>query len=350
MPDQIPAFAPEFNVGAHCIGTGHPTLVIAEIGINHEGSADRCAEMIQSAARAGADAIKLQTVDADASYDRASPSYLLFKGAELSREETARMADLARQVGVAFFTTTADMASVEWLDRLDLVAWKVSSGLLTTTPLIRRLAQTGKPLLMSSGMAEPADLDDAVEAAAEGGAKEIGLFQCQSIYPVPIEEINLATIGWMAQRYGVPVGFSDHTQGPEAAALAVIAGATMIEKHYSFDRSRDSYDHHLSLEEDGLAEMVRGIRRAERIRGLRGKRLGEKEKETARWALRVLVARKPVRAGEIFTTGNLTFRRPPPGTVGLPATAWDTVLGRPSRVDLAAGQPLPEDAVTGRGS
>jgi sialic acid synthase SpsE len=211
--------------GNRKIGDGEPVLVIAEIGINHEGSAETCARMIEAAAAAGADSIKLQTIDADANYVRGTESHRLFSSCGLSREETANMFRLTRDLGMEPFTTVGDLKSLEWIERLDPAGHKISSGLLTTHPIVARAAQTGRTLIISTGLAEIADVEEAVAVARKSGPSPIALLQCTSLYPAPFDSLNLAAIRELAARFSVVAGFSDHSLGVEAAPLAVAAGA-----------------------------------------------------------------------------------------------------------------------------
>lgn len=326
--------------GARRIGQGEPVVVIAEIGVNHEGDVGACARMIEEAARAGADSIKLQTIDADENYVRGTESHSLFSACALSREETAAMFELSRRLGMEPFTTAGDPATLDWVTNLRPAAHKISSGLLTNHPAVRYAARTGLPLLMSTGMAEAGDIDAAVAAAQEAGAEGIGLFQCTSIYPAAPELLNLSAIRWLEQRYGAPAGFSDHSVGVEAAALAVAAGARMIEKHFTLDRSRPSYDHRLSLEPGDFAEMVRRVREAEAMLGRPEKRLTEEERAKARLYHRILVARRQISAGERLDANNVGLKRPLPGTAGLPPSRFDEVLGRSARRTLARDEAI----------
>lgn len=331
--------------GSRRIGPGEPVLVIAEIGINHEGVVETCARMIEAAARAGADAVKLQTIHADANYVGGTESHRLFSAAGLTREETARMFTLARANGMEVFTTAGDAATLEWVDQLDPAAHKISSGLLTHLPLIREAARTGRTLLMSTGMAENADIDAAVAAAREAGANAIGLFQCTSLYPAPPETLCLAVIAWLEETHGAPAGFSDHSLGDEAVVLSVAAGARMIEKHFTLDSARPGYDHALSLDPEGFAAMVRRLRAAEAMVGAPEKRLTQDERENARKLHRIVIAGRDIAAGEVFTTENLVCKRPLPGTTGLPPRDYDRLLGRRAARALRADEPVDEGAV-----
>ncbi len=331
--------------GDRWIGAGHKVVVIAEIGINHEGSAERCAAMIVEAARAGADAIKLQTVDPDESYQQGTPSHALFSAARMSREETATMFRTAREAGIEAFTTAGDLKSLEWVDRLEPAALKISSGLLTHIPLLRRAAKTGRTILVSTGMAALDDIDVAVAAARDAKASGLGLLQCTSIYPARPDELNLAVIGTLEQRYRVPVGFSDHSLGTSAAALAVAAGAHMIEKHFTFDVSRQSFDHGISLDREGLAVMVRAVREAETMLGDARKVPVERERETALRARRSLVAKHLIKSGHPIDRDDVAVLRTAPSQRGLSPAAFDGIIGRRVRGDIVAGAPITEDAL-----
>ena len=336
----------EIPFGNRTIGPSRPVIVIAEIGVNHEGDADVCARMIEAAAEAGADSIKLQTMDAEENYVPGTESHALFSDCALSRAETARMFDLARRLGLEPFTTTGDFASIDWVDRLEPAAHKISSGLFTHLPMVRHAAASGRTLLMSTGMAEPVDIDRTV-AAARAADATFGLFQCTSIYPAGPELLNLSTVGWLADRYRVPTGFSDHSVGIEAAALSVAAGACMIEKHFTFDARSPGYDHRLSLEPDRFAEMVRAVRQAETMRGKPVKELTEAERLNGLRNHRCLVARHPLKAGDLFTTESLGLKRPLPDRRGMSPEFYEQVLSRRVTRDLAVNEPVTADAVEG---
>ena len=324
-------------------------FIIAEIGINHEGSAEICARMIRAAAEAGADAIKLQTVDADVSYDSASPSHALFKASVLSREETAAAFRLARELGMAAFTTAADPQTIDWIDRLGPDAHKVSSGLLTTTPVVRHLAAKGRQLIMSTGMATEADIDEAMDAARGAGAVDLTLLHCVSVYPAPPESLNLSTIPWLAQRWQVRSGFSDHSAGNEAAPLAVAFGARVLEKHFSLDPSRPGFDHRLSLDPVGFGVMIDKVRRAEVMAGRPGRHMEEAELAIRRWAHRVVVTARDLPAGAAIDAAAITYKRPPPDTPagGLRPATLDRLMRMRLRQALSAGTVLRAEHVEG---
>jgi sialic acid synthase SpsE len=332
--------------GKRHIGAGEPVLIIAEIGVNHEGNVETCARMIEEAAQAGADSVKLQTMDPDENYVVGTESYEIFVETQLSQEETAQMFSLARRLGVEPFTTTGDPKTLDWVDRLDPAAHKISSGLMTHIPVIRHAAQTSRSLLISTGMAKVEEIDTAVETARAAGASGIGLFQCTAIYPAPPDSLNLATIGWLERRYDAMAGFSDHSMGNDAAVLSVAAGGKMIEKHFSLDTSRPGLDHHLSLDPESLKDLVTRVRAAEEMLGSAEKNVKERERAEAEWRHRCLVARRDLEAGEIFDESNLACKRPLPGKIGLPPKMYDAVLGQKATRALRMDDPVSADTIS----
>lgn len=332
--------------GGRAIGAGHAVVVIAEIGINHEGDPAACARLIEEAAGSGADAIKLQTMDADENYVRGTESHALFSRAALGREQTAAMFALARRLGMEAFTTAGDSATIEWVARLKPAAHKISSGLMTNHRAIRTAAATGLPLLVSTGMALPAEIDEAVAAARRGGCQALGLFQCTSLYPAPPETLDLAAIGWLEARYAAPAGFSDHSRGIEAAPLAVAAGARMLEKHFTLDPARPGFDHALSLSPAVFAAMVAAVRRAEVMMGKSTKQPGSIERAKSALYHRIVVARCDVRLGDILDTENVGLKRPLPGTRGLHPVRYEEVIGRHAARAFARDEAIGPNDVT----
>lgn len=330
--------------GRRHIGDGEPVLVIAEIGINHEGDEAACARLIEAAARAGADAIKLQTVDPDECYAPGTESHALFSRAQLSREATARMFEFARACGIEPFTTCGDPGTLEWVERLDPAAHKISSGLMTHAPMIRAAAATGRSVLISTGMATLAEVEDAVAQAAPA---PVGLFQCTSLYPAPEETLNLRAIATLVARFGVPAGFSDHSLAWDVPALAVAAGAAMIEKHFTLDAARPGFDHHVSLDERDFARMVAALRRAERAMGDGEKRPAMAEAETRARARRSLTARRAMRAGEVISAADVAILRTLPSRTGLAPASLDRIVGRRLARDLAPFDAFTADAIEG---
>lgn len=328
------------------IGSEFPTFIIAEIGINHEGDVKLCADMIHAAKEAGADAIKLQTIDADANYVEGTESYHLFKKSALSREETADMFALARSLSVLPFTTCGDLQTLRWLEELEPVLYKISSGLLTHIPFIRQLVELRKPLLMSTGMANTQDIKDAMSATQSlVFSNKLALFQCTSLYPVPLNQLQLASIRFMNEKYQVPVGFSDHSIGIDAAPLAVAAGACLLEKHFTLDVSKTDYDHPLSLEPEKFSVMVRKIREVENMMGSFEKSLPDDLKYNKQRYDRCLVARKEIALHDVLTEENISVKRPLPDRRGLAPKFYEKIIGKPLKKALKKDDPICSDCV-----
>ena len=305
----------------------HKTYIIAEIGINHEGDVDTCRRMVTAAAECGVDAVKLQTINADENYVKGTESYNIFKGAELTREETHEAFEFAQGLGLDIFTTAGDVETIDWVDQLNPSHWKVSSGLLTHTPIIEYLASLKRPLLISTGMASQEDIDLAIKSAKLAGNNDISLFQCTSVYPTPVEEINLSTINWLKDKYQYPVGFSDHSLGDDAVFLSIAAGATLIEKHFSLDLSRKGFDHGISLDKKGLKKMVDRVRLAETMMGSGEKMVSDAVSETRDKFLRYIVATQSIAMGGVFTEKNIGIKRTPQGCIGISPNKMYDMLG-----------------------
>ena len=316
------------------------TYIIAEIGINHEGSIDVCKTMIEAAAKCGVNAVKLQTINADANYVKGTASHNIFKNAELTHDETREAFKLAGDFGIDIFTTVGDLETLHWVDELNPSHWKISSGLLTNIPFIGHLASLKRPLLMSTGMANEIEIDLAVQEAKLKGAKDISLFQCTSIYPTPFEEVNLSAIGWMKERYQCPIGLSDHSNGDDAVFLSIAAGATLIEKHFSLDNSKNGYDHKVSLDEQGFKRMVERVRFAEKLMGSNKKEITKGIKKTRDNSLRYIVATQPIAIGERFSTSNINIKRTMPGESGLEPKSYEKIIGKISLSNINKDQSI----------
>jgi len=321
------------NINSH-------VYVIAEIGVNHEGNVEQCAKMIKAAAEIGVDAVKLQTIDADLNYVVGSDSYKVFKGSELTREETANMFDLARENDLDIFTTVGDIGTAEWVEKLEPTCWKISSGLLTHIPMIRYLASLRRPLLISTGMANIDDIDLAIKTVKLMGNNDISLFQCTSLYPAPLDSLNLLTISWLKERYGYDVGFSDHSLGSDAAFLSVGAGATLIEKHFSLDSGRPGFDHKISLNVAGFKEMIERVRAAEKMMGTTQKEVSEAVNYVRTKYLRSVVATRSIMAGQRFSYENIGIKRPLPGNLGLAPKYFESIIGTIATIDIKVNQSI----------
>jgi sialic acid synthase SpsE len=322
------AEAPTIAIAGRTIGTGHPCFVIAEVGINHGGDEARCAEMIDAAATAGADAVKLQTVTPDESYHPDTESYRLFQGSVLPEPTLARLMAHAGRAGVVLFSTPGDFTALALVDRLSMPAIKISSGLLTNLPLIRAAAASGRPMILSTGMAALGEVTEAVAAARAAGCRALAVLQCTSLYPAPTATLNLRAMTTLAAATQAPVGYSDHHPGALASIAAVAAGASLIEKHFTLDASTPGADHAISLEPDAFAAMVREIRAVEAMLGS-----AEKAPVAAEVALRDgrhrrLVAARDLRAGAVLAADDLYLMRLPADRAALPARRMAEIIGR----------------------
>jgi len=336
-------FFPTLRFGDRIIGFGHPVFIIAEIGINHEGRLAECVAMIDRAAAAGADAVKLQLVNADESYVPGTASYETFKRAELAEKEIETVFQHARQTGIDIFCTCGDFTSFETIERFDPPAYKVSSGLLTHIPLIERLAASGKALLMSTGMADVSLIQTAVDTATSAGAKNLGLFQCTSLYPAPPAALHLYAISYLEKRFNLSTGFSDHSKGTHAAPIAVAAGARMIEKHFSLDPGRRGFDHHISLDPGRFTEMVQAVRQVEKMMGIFDKIPVSAEKTCSNALHRCIVAKRDIRFNQVLTDNDIGVMRVNAVDFGLPPAEFSRTLGKRTKRAVKRFTPINDE-------
>lgn len=339
------------------IGAGHPPLVIAEMSGNHNQSLDRALAIVDAAAGAGAHAIKLQTYTADTltinvhgrdftindekSLWAGRNLYDLYKEAYMPWEWHAPIMERARAKGIIAFSSPFDETAVDFLETLGVPAYKIASFENVHLPLIRKAAATGKPLIISTGMATVAELDDAVGAARAAGCRDLVLLKCTSTYPATPENTNLLTIPDLRARYGCEVGLSDHTMGVGVAVAAVTLGATVVEKHFTLARADGGVDSAFSLEPDELKALVVETGRAAAAMGQVSYGPSEAEKKSLVFR-RSLFAVRDIAAGEVLTADSVRIIRP--GT-GLPPKELDKVLGRTARVRIARGTPLSWDLI-----
>ncbi len=337
------------------IGPGSPCYVIAEMSGNHNQDFGRAVRLMEEAARAGVDAVKLQTYTADTITLDCDAEPFVIKGTiwegrrlhELYREAHTpwewqpKLKAVADGLGIHCFSSPFDATAVDFLEAMDVPAYKVASFELVDLPLIRRIAATGKPVIMSTGMASLAEIDEAVRAFRDAGGRELALLKCTSAYPAPADEANLRTIPNLSECFGVPAGLSDHTPGWALPVAAVALGACVVEKHLTLARSDGGPDAAFSMEPEEFRAMVEQIRTAESALG--GVFYGVTERQRASLAFRrSLYVAEDVRAGEAFTPANVRSVRP---SGGLHPRHLDAVLGRRARRDLAKGTPLAWDLV-----
>lgn len=327
------------------------TLIIAEAGVNHNGSLPMAMLLIESAADAGADLVKFQTFNADrlatkgakkAEYQSratgtAESMHAMLGRLELTREMQEALIAHCRQRGIGFFSSGFDTESVDLLVELGLDRFKVPSGEITNLPYLRHIGRHGMPVILSTGMATLDEVRAAVRVLEGAGTprNQLTVMHCNTEYPTPMEDVNLRAMIALRDEFEVAVGYSDHTPGIEVAIAAVALGATVIEKHITLDRSLPGPDHKASLEPAEFAAMVTAIRNIERALGDGRKQPSPSESKNKTVARKSLVASRSIRAGEPFSESNLAVKRP--GT-GLSPMLWDDVLGRKAPRDFAADE------------
>lgn len=339
------------EINGRAIGPEHSTYVIAEMSANHLQDLDRAHAIVDAAADAEADAVKLQTYTPDLlTIDSDKPSFQiektglwddrtlhdLYEGAYLPWEWHAELIDHAIEVGLACFSTPVDRTSLEFLEELDVPAHKISSFELVDTPLLKRVAGTGKPIILSTGMSTMTEIDEAVQTVREHGGPPLALLRCNSAYPAMPEEMDLRTIGHMAEAWNVPVGLSDHTLGAATAVAAVCLGACIVEKHLTLDRADGGPDSEFSMEPHEFERMVRDVRIAEEALGM--VRYGPTRREQSSLVFRrSLFAVKDIEEGEALTEENVRSIRP---SEGLPPKYLEELLGRHARTRIPRGTPI----------
>jgi N-acetylneuraminate synthase len=341
---------PEITIAGRRIGPGHPPYVIAEMSGNHNGDIKRAFALLEAAKKAGADAVKLQTYTADTiTIDHNGPGfriegglwngrtlYELYQEAHTPWDWHPQLFAKARELGIAIFSSPFDCTAIEFLEKLEAPAFKIASFEIVDLPLIQRAAKTGKPLVISTGIASLGEIGEAVEAARAAGGREIALLHCTSGYPTPPEESNLRTLPHLAEAFGVVAGLSDHTPGTAVPVAAVALGAALIEKHFTLRRADGGPDAAFSLEPEELAELVANCRTAWSALGKINYELeaSEKGNKTFRRSLYVV---QDIPAGGRLTAENVRSIRP---GYGLPPKHLPDVLGKRAGRAIARGTPL----------
>jgi pseudaminic acid synthase len=349
------AKAPEIEIDGRPIGADHEPYVICELSGNHNGSLDRALVMVDAAADTGCDAIKIQTYTADTiTMDVDRPEfrihgglwdgrslYELYQEAYTPYEWHAALFERARKRGVTIFSSPFDETAVDLLAGLDAPAYKIASFEAVDLPLIRYAAAKGKPLIISTGMANLAEMETARDAALAAGAPGVVLLHCVSSYPAPMEDANVRTVPDMAARFGCPIGLSDHTPGTAASVAAVALGASVVEKHFTLARADGGPDAAFSLEPHEFKALVDDCKAGWRALGKANYDLLGSERGNVQFR-RSLYVSADVRAGEPLTRANVRSIRP--GN-GLPPAELEAVLGKAAARDLKRGEPLAWDMV-----
>jgi len=339
------------QINGRSIGTGYPTYIVAEMSANHNQDFDQAVRILYAAKEAGADAVKLQTytpdtltIPSDKEYFRIGGGtlwdghtlYDLYSEAYTPWEWQTKLKEIADDIGIDLFSTAFDPTAVDFLEQMGVPVHKVASFEIVDIPLIEKMARTGKPLIISTGMATLGEIEEAVHAARCAGATQIALLKCTSAYPAPPEEMNLRTIPHLADAFSVPVGLSDHTLGIAAPVAAVVLGACIVEKHFTLSRDIPGPDSAFSLEPHEFKAMVEAIRTVEKTLGKVHYGVSEREARS-RVFRRSLFVVKDMKAGELFTEENVRSIRP---GYGLHTRCLKQILGRRSARDIGRGTPL----------
>jgi N-acetylneuraminate synthase len=335
------------RIGSHEVGSGRPCFIVAEAGVNHNGSLDLALKLVDAAVAAGADAVKFQTFRADrlvtlnapkAAYQsettgEAESQFEMLRKLELDERGHRTLVVHCASRGIAFLSTPFDEESADFLETLDVPAYKLPSGELTNLPFLRHVAQKKRPMIMSTGMATMEEVGQAVEAVRIAECKDLVLLHCVSAYPADPADVNLRAMATLTEAFGVPVGYSDHTLGIEVALAAVAMGACILEKHFTLDRSLPGPDHRISAEPAELAALVASARIVEAALGNGVKRPSVSEADSAQIARKSLVAACDLLAGTVLCPEHVVIRRP--GT-GIPPRMRDRLVGRKTKVTITA--------------
>lgn len=316
-------------------------LIIAEAGVNHNGSLELAKQLIDKAVDAGVDIIKFQTFKSEKLVSKAAKQaeyqqrnigkkdegqLAMLKKLELSQADHEELIAYCKEKGIRFFSTAFDMDSIDYLHSLNMGLWKIPSGEITNYPYLRKIAQYQEPVILSTGMCELADIEAALNVLLEFGVKkeQITILHCNTEYPTPFADVNLKAMLEIGEKFSVQIGYSDHTKGIEVPIAVVALGATVIEKHFTLDKNMEGPDHKASLEPDELKAMVSAIRNIEQALGSGHKTISESERKNIEIARKSIVAACHIKAGELLTEENLTVKRP--GN-GINPMRWNEVVG-----------------------
>jgi N-acetylneuraminate synthase len=349
-----------FEIGDRAVGPDSPTFIIAEAGSNHNGDFDLATDLIDAAADAGADAVKFQTFRAEDMYveDSGEVEYLdddrsiyeIIESMEMPYEWIPRLHEYCQQQGLYFMSTPFDERSAGELAEY-VPAWKVASYTSSHHPFLRYLASTDKPVVMSTGAHELAEIRESVGVLEDAGVDGLALLQCVAAYPTPLSEINVRVVETLAEEFDVPAGLSDHTLDPVTAPAAAVAlGASVVEKHVTLEKTMEGPDHEFALEPDELDRMVSAIRDTESALGSGDKRVLDVERELYEKARRAVHAATDIAAGETLTEDNIAVLRPGEHERGMPPKFYDEIIDATAARDISKGDGIRWEDVDDQGS
>lgn len=314
-------------------------FVIAEAGDNHNGRFDLAIQLVDKAVEAGADCVKFQTFVTEemmsttaqkADYQKEQTNndenqFDMVKKLELSFDEFRQIKAYCDEKEIMFLSTPFDILSIDFLESINIPFWKIPSGEINNLPYLIKIAQTGKEVILSTGMSTVEEIADAINVLKEYGAGKITLLHCNTEYPTPFQDVNLLAMNTLKEKFEVEVGYSDHTLGIEVAIAAVAMGASVIEKHFTLDKTMEGPDHQASLEPEELKQMIQSIRNIESALGDGKKRPSDSEKKNIAIARKSIVARSSIKKGEVFTEENLAIKRPGDG---ISPMYWFEIIGK----------------------
>jgi N-acetylneuraminate synthase/N,N'-diacetyllegionaminate synthase len=330
----------QFKIGDKKIGNGNPCYIIAEAGLNHDGSVEQAKDLVRSAKSAGADMVKFQIYETLELCSRSSKSYNLFSGLELKEEQWKEVAAEAKHAGIEFSASVFGTRSAEILDSIGTNCYKIASGDLTYIQLLSHVARSGKPIILSAGMSYLGEVESAVNMIRSNGNDQIALLHCVSNYPTQASDANLRSMETMRTVFGVPVGFSDHTMDSVVPVAAVAMGANIIEKHFTLSKDLPGPDHKLSMVPAEFRKMIDQIRIVEQAFGDGVKRPVQKEMPVRLSSRRSVVSQRDIEQGDIIDQDSVRIARP--GT-GIGPEMLGLVIGRPARKRIRAETPLTWD-------
>ena len=327
-----------FKIGKKYVGEGKETFIVAEIGINHGGNFKRCKKMINAAAKAGADAVKIQTIDIDESYMQNTKSYKEFKNKNFSNSELLKLKKYSEDLNVIFFSTPGDIKSLMRLVKIKVSAIKISSGLATNLPLIGEIIKRKIPIIISTGFSNKKDLNDLKNFIKKFKYEKIAILKCTSQYPANPADLDLNAINFLKDFFNLPVGFSDHTIDDLAPVVAVANGAKIIEKHFTLNKYQKGADHNISLEPKEFEIMVKKIRITEKMLGDKVFKINEKIKKRRKMYLRYLTAKKEIKKGDVFSIDNIGFFRHNKSKSGLEPKYFFSLKNKKSKINIKKRQ------------
>lgn len=344
------------NIQGRVIGRGEPAWIIAEAGVNHNGDIGLAIELVHAAKESGADCVKFQTFRAEDLVSRSSPKaqyqlettdpgqsqFDMLKALELQMEDFARLKEECDKIGICFLSTPYNVGDVDLLESIDTPAYKIASAMSVEPHLLRRVAKSGKPMLVSTGMCTLEEVKASINVMRNAGNDQILLFQCTTDYPARIEDANLLAMQTIATATGALVGYSDHSEGVTASIAAIALGACAIERHFTLDRSMAGPDHQASSDPAQFRQLVEAIREVEAAMGLQVKQPSPREMANRAAMRRSIVAARPLARGTLLTESDIAFKRP---LSGLPPEDYEILLGKRLRRDMLLDQPFTWDLV-----